>query len=84
MTKMTRHTESAMFAEDVVAAEYARLGFWRRLMLRWVSKDMHHAARYLAANPRGLVNVPLVDRRGPFDTLASDLFDARKVGGRRT
>lgn len=54
-----------MYAEDVVAQEYRQLGFFRRLVLRWVSPDMARAARHLAANQRAYVNVPVKGKAGP-------------------
>lgn len=78
MPRLTRTTTQHVRAEDVVADEYARLGFTRRLVLRWVSKDLHHAARFLAANPRNVVDVPVVSNRGPFLGVrpASELLGA--------
>lgn len=78
MPTITR--SQVVYAEDVVAAEYGRLGFWRRLVLRWVSRDLHDAARHLSRSPRGYVNVPVMAQppkpqkdRG-YDHLVSDLM----------
>lgn len=63
-----------MYAEDVVAAEYRRLGWFRRMVLRWVSNDMHHAARHLSKHRRPIVQVPHLGKTGPVTELADRWF----------
>lgn len=60
---------------DVVAQEWAHMSFARRWVLRWVSPSLAQAARELARQPRGYVNVPMAPRqKGPFEKWADDLL----------
>lgn len=54
-----------VYAEDVVAQEYARLSLTKRLMLRMVSRDMADAARHLSKHPRQHVDVPVFTKDNP-------------------
>lgn len=58
-----------------VAHEYRRLGFVRRLALRWVSPELSRAARHMAAGVRTDVRYP--QQPGPV-TRAVDSFFAQQ------
>lgn len=60
-------TRPVVYAEDVVGHAYRELGWFRRLVLRWVSRDLRDASRHLAKHRSPIVQVPLVPATGPFD-----------------